>query len=65
VFLSSECSSKNETEIRFKLKQKEIILKPAQNYVFDGQIYNFEQVMVQNCFSYSKKILKADKDYND
>jgi len=55
----------NYTEIRFELEQRGLRLKAVQNYLFDLQIYNFEQIMVKNFFNYLKKVLIADENYTD
>lgn len=55
----------NFKEIRFELEQRGLRLEAAQNYIFNDQIHNFEQIMVNNFFNYSKKVLIADENYTD
>tara|TARA_Y100000385_G_scaffold18768_1_gene18817 strand:+ start:12863 stop:14356 length:1494 start_codon:yes stop_codon:yes gene_type:complete len=53
----------NHTEIRFELEQRGLKLKAVQNFIFEGQIQNFEQIMVDMFFKYSKKVLIVDENY--
>jgi hypothetical protein len=55
----------NDTEIRFELEQRGSKIKLAQKLIFEDQIENFEQIMTETFFKYSKKVLAMDENYTD
>lgn len=55
----------NDTEIRFELEQRRSKIKLAQKLIFEDQIENFEQIMTETFFKYSKKVLAIDENYTD
>ena len=55
----------NNTEIRFELEQRRVKLKLAQKLIFEYQIENFEQIMTETFFNYSKKVLAIHENYTD
>ena len=54
---------KNHTQIRFELEQRRSKIKLVQKLIFEDQIENFEQVMTETFFKYSKKVLAIDENY--
>lgn len=55
----------NHSQIRFELEQKGLKIKALQNFLFEDQIENFERVMTEGFFNYSKKVLAIDENYTD
>ena len=55
----------NDKEIRFELEQRGSKIKLAQKLIFEDQIENFEQIMTETFFKYSKKVLAMDENYTD
>lgn len=55
----------NHTEIRFELEQRGSKIKVVQKLIFENQIDNFEQVMTNTFFNYSKRVLVIDENYTD
>ena len=55
----------NQTQIRFELEQRRAIIKPAQKLIFQDHIEEFERVMTEKFFKYSKRILAIDENYTD
>jgi hypothetical protein len=55
----------NNTEIRFELEQRGTKIKAVQKLIFEDQIKEFEQVMTERFFNYTKKVLAIDENYTD
>jgi hypothetical protein len=55
----------NQIHIRFELEQRGSKIKSVQKLIFENQIDNFEQVMTETFFNYSKKVLAIDENYTD
>lgn len=53
------------TQIRFELEQRGSKIKLAQKLIMEQQIQNFEQIMTETFFKYSKKVLAIDENYLD
>lgn len=53
------------TEIRFELEQRETKIKALQKLIFKHHIKEFEQIMTENFFKYTKKVLVIDENYTD
>jgi len=53
----------NDTEIRFELEQRGPKIKSVQKLIFEDQIEEFEQIMTQSFFKYTKKVLAIDENY--
>jgi hypothetical protein len=52
-------------QIRFELEQRGSKIKLAQKLIMEQQIQNFEQIMTETFFKYSKKVLGIDENYLD
>ena len=55
----------NQTQIRFELEQRGATIKPAQKLIFQHHIEEFERVMTEKFFNYSKRVLEIDENYTD
>jgi hypothetical protein len=55
----------SDTEIRFELEQRGLKIKSAQKLIFEYQIENFEEIMTETFFNYSKKVLAIHENYTD
>lgn len=55
----------NHTEIRFELEQRGSKIKLAQKLIFEDHIEEFERVMTENFFKYTKRVLAIDENYTD
>ena len=55
----------NQTQIRFELEQRGATIKPAQKLIFQDHIEEFERVMTEKFFNYSKRVLEIDENYTD
>lgn len=55
----------NQTQIRFELEQRGATIKPAQKLIFQDHIEEFERVMTEKFFKYSKRVLAIDENYTD
>ena len=55
----------NHTEVRFELEQRGSKIKAVQKLIFENQIDNFEQIMTNTFFNYSKKVLVIDENSTD
>lgn len=53
------------TETRFELEQRGTKIKALQKLIFNGHLKEFEQIMVENFFKYSKKVLVIDENHTD
>ena len=57
--------SQKNTEIRFELEQRGTKIKTLQKLIFKGHLKEFEQIMIENFFKYSKKVLVIDENHTD
>lgn len=55
----------NNTEIRFELEQRGSKIKSTQKLIFEYQTENFEEIMTETFFNYSKKVLAIDENYTN
>ena len=55
----------NNTEIRFEFEQRGPKIKAVQKLIFEDQIEEFEQVITERFFKYTKKVLAIDENYTD
>jgi hypothetical protein len=55
----------NHTEIRFELEQRGFKIKLAQQLIFENKIEEFERLMVESFFKYTKRVLEIDENYTD
>lgn len=55
----------NDTEIRFELEQRGSKIKSTQKLIFEYQTENFEEIMTETFFNYSKKVLAIDENYTN
>jgi hypothetical protein len=53
------------TEIRFELEQRGTKIKALQKLILKHHIKEFEQIMTENFFKYTKKVLVIDENYTD
>ena len=55
----------NHTQTRFELEQRGAKLKPVQELMFRDDLEEFERVMIEKFFKYTKKVLTIDDNYFD
>ena len=55
----------NDTEIRFELEQRGLKIKAVQKLIFEDHMEEFEQIMTERFFKYTKKVLVIDENYTD
>jgi len=53
------------TKIRFELEQRGTKIKALQKLILKHHIKEFEQIMTENFFKYTKKVLVIDENYTD
>ena len=55
----------NNQEIRFELEMKSYIVQSVQDFLFNDQIQEFEQILTKHFYNHSKKILVLHQVYTD
>jgi hypothetical protein len=55
----------NNQEIRFELEMKHSRVQSVQDFLFNGQIPEFEQILTKHFYNHSNKILVLDQLYTD